>query len=98
MFGNGQVTRCQQHKAALLKQSTTHRSVLAQEAQNLRPVAEWANLSIGVTRKARAGWAALAPLLSLWQTRKQGSSGVARKFAGAIAIARSLTAIWKKWC
>jgi hypothetical protein len=98
MFGNGQLTCCQQHKAALLQQSVTHRSVIAQEAQNLRPVAEWVDLGIAVARKARAGWTALAPLLSLWQTRKQATSGVASKLAGAIAIARSLRAVWKRWC
>jgi hypothetical protein len=98
MFGNGQLTRRQQHKAALLQQSATHRSVLAQEAHKLRPVAEWADLGIAVARKARTGWTALAPLLSLWQARKQGSFGFAWKLAGAIAIARSLTAVWKRWC
>jgi len=80
MFGKGQLTRCQQRKAALLQQSATYRSVLAKEAQNLRPVAAWVDLGIDIARKARAGWTALAPLLSLWQTRKQSQPGYEYRF------------------
>jgi hypothetical protein len=97
MFGNGQLIRCQQHKAALLEQGATHRSVLAHEARNLCPVAEWVDLGIALARNARAGWTALSPLLSLWQTRKQESSGFIHKLAEAISLARSLATLWKYW-
>ncbi|MBI3869820.1 MAG: hypothetical protein HY299_14955 [Verrucomicrobia bacterium] len=97
MFANGQLTRRRQHKAALLQRSGTHRSVLAKEAQNLRPVAEWADLGIAVARKTRSGWAALEPLLSLWQTRKQEPSGLVHKLATITSLARSLATLWKSW-
>ena len=97
MFGNGQLTRCQQRKGALLQRSATHRRLLATDAQALRAVAAWMDLGIDVARKGRTGWSVLAPLFSLWQRRKQEPSGFAQKFSGAIALARSLAALWKNW-
>ena len=97
MFGNGQLTCCQQHKAALLQHSPAHRCDLAKDAQTLRAATEWVDLGIDISRKARAGWTALGPLLSLWQTRNQEPSGFIHKLAGAISLACSLTALWKNW-
>lgn len=97
MFGNGQLTRCQQRKATLLQQSAPHRRALMTEAQNLRPVAGWVDLGINVARKARTGWSVLAPLHSLRQTREQEPSGVVHKLAEAISLARSIAALWKNW-
>jgi hypothetical protein len=95
VFAHGQLTRCLERKAALLQRSASHRSVLVKEAQNLRPVAGWLDLGIAVARKARAGWTALAPVLSLWRTRKQESSGFVHKLAEAISLARTFSAMWK---
>ena len=81
----------------MLRRSAANRSVLAQEVRNLRPVAAWVDLGIGVARKVRMGWSVLAPLLSQWQTRKQEPSGVVHKLAEAISIARSIAALWKNW-
>jgi hypothetical protein len=39
VFGHEQLTRCREHKAALLQQSAIHRSALVKQAQNLRRVA-----------------------------------------------------------
>ncbi len=97
MFASGQLTRCQRRKAALLQQSTALRHTLTTEAQRLRPVMGWVELGMDLTRKARTGWATLAPLLSLWRTQKQESSGLVHKLAGAISLARSLAALWKGW-
>ena len=97
MFENGQIARCQQRKSALLQQSATHRRALMTEAQNFRPAAAWVDLGIGVGRKARTGWTALAPLLSCWQTRKKSPPGFVQKLAGAVSLAGSLTALWKSW-
>jgi hypothetical protein len=97
MFGNGQLTHCQQRKAALLQHRAVHRRVLLTEAQNLRPAAGWVDLGIDIARKARTGWNVLAPLFSLWQSQKQEPSGFVHKLAEAISLARSLTAVWKKW-
>ncbi len=96
MFGYGQLTLLQQRKSALLQQCAAHRRALITEAENLRPVAGWMDLGIDVVRKARTGWSVLGPLLSVWQTRKQESSGFVHKLADAFSIARSLTALWKR--
>ena len=96
MFGTGQLIRCQQHKAALLQRSATHRRVLRAEAQKLRPVAGWVDLGLDAARQARAGWSVLAPLLSLWQTRRQESSGLVGKWAEALALIRAIAAWWRK--
>lgn len=86
-----------QRKATLLRQSAVHRQILVQEARNLRPVAEWVDLGIGVAQRARAVLSALVPLFSLWQMRKQESSGFITKLADAIALGRSITELWKSW-
>ena len=96
MFGHGQLTHFQRRKSVLLQQSAAHRRALMTEAENLRPVAGWVDLGLAAARKARTGWSVLAPLLSLWQTRKQEPSGVVHKLAEAISLARSLTTLWKR--
>lgn len=96
MFGIGQLTHCQQRKAALLQRSATHRLALMTDAQNLRPVAEWVDVGISVASKVRMGWSVLAPLVSLWQTRKQEPAGVVHKLAEALSLVRSLTAMWSR--
>lgn len=95
MFGEGQLARCAERKTVLLQQSARHRDALIAEAQQLRPVAAWMDLGLNLARKARTGWTALAPLLSLWQTRKQEKSGFMHKLIGGISLARSLMALWK---
>ncbi len=95
MFGEGQLARCAERKTALLQQSARHRDALIAEAQQLRPVAAWMDLGLDLARKARTGCTALAPLLSLWQTRKQEKSGFMQKLTGGISLARSLAALWK---
>lgn len=97
MFENGQLTHCQQRKAILLQQSAVHRRELATDAQTLRAASAWVDLGIDVARKSRTGWSVLAPLFSMWQTRGQGAPGFVHKLAGAISLARSLTAVWRKW-
>ena len=97
MFENRELNCWRQRKEALLRHSAAHRSALVAEAQNLRPIAAQVDLGIAVARRVRAGWSALAPLLSLWQARKQESSGLIGKIANGIAIARSLAALGKKW-
>ena len=96
MFRYGQLTHSQQRKSALLQQSTAHRRALITEADNLRPVAGWVDLGIDVARKARTAWSVLAPLLSVWQARRQESSGFVHKLAEALSLARSLTELWKR--
>lgn len=95
MLGRGQLRRCRERKAALLRQSAAHRSVLSEEARALRPVAGWVDLGIEVVHKVRAGWSVLAPLFSFWQMKKEGSSGLMQKLAGGISIARSLAGLWQ---
>jgi hypothetical protein len=97
MFENEQLTRCRRRKEELLQQSAAHRSALVAEAQSLRPIAAWVDLGVAATRKLRAGWEALAPLLSLWQAGKQEPGGLIQKITNGIALARSLMAIGKKW-
>lgn len=97
MFGYGQLTRCQVRKADLLRQSAANRLALVEEAQNLRPVVVWVDLGIGVARKVGTAWSALAPLLSLWRTPKQESSGLLGKLAGAVSLGQSFAALWKSW-
>ncbi len=97
MLENGELIRCRQRKAALLRQSAAHRSALVAEAQNLGPVVAWVDLGIAASQKVRAGWQALAPLLSLWQARRQESDGLIGKLTKGIALARSLSALWKQW-
>ncbi len=97
MFGDGEIDACAQRKAVLLRQSAVHRQALVQEAQNLQPVVAWVDLGIDIARKARTALSALAPLFSLWQMRKQESSGFLAKLTDAIAIGRSLTELWKNW-
>ena len=97
MFGNGQLTDCEQRKAALLRQSAAHRIALTREAQKLRPLASWVDLGIDVVGKARVGWKAVAPLLSWWQVRRNKPSGLIQKAASAISIVRTVTAVWKNW-
>lgn len=95
MFGNRELIRCQERKAALLRQSAAHRLVLVREARTLRPVAGWVDLGLGLVRKVRTGWSVLAPLLSSWRTPQQESSGFVQKIMGGISIARSLSALWQ---
>ena len=95
MFGIGQLTHCQQRKAALLQRSATHRLALMTDAQNLRPVAEWVDVGISVASKVRMGWSVLAPLLSLWRARKQEPSGFVHKLAEALSLARAVTTLWR---
>lgn len=97
MFKHEQLIHCQQHKAALLQQSAAHRLALTREAANLRPVASWVDLGFDLARKARSGWATVAPFLSLWATRKQESTGFIHKLAQAVSLARSVMTIWKNW-
>ena len=94
MFGDGQLTDCEQRKAALLRQSAAHRIALATEAQKLRPIASWVDLGIDVAGKARVGWQAVAPLLSWWQVRRNKPSGLIQKAASAISLVRTVTAVW----
>ena len=97
MFRNEPLIRCQERKVALLQQSAINRSALIVGVQNLAPIVSWVDLGIEVARKTRAGWTALVPLLSLWQTRKEPSSGFVQRITGAISLARSLAALWKNW-
>lgn len=97
MFENRELNGWRQRKEALLRQSAANRSALMTEAKNLRPIVAWVDLGLSLIRQARAGWEVLAPLLSLWQARKQESSGLIGKIANVIALARQLTAVWKKW-
>ena len=97
MFGNGQLTRCQVRKAALLQQSAANRLALSREAQSLQPVIAWVDLGVALARKARSALSALTPLLSFWQTGRQDSSGFLGKITGAISLGRSLTELWKSW-
>ena len=95
MFGLKQLTECQQCKAALLQQSAAHRLALTTTAQNLRPVAGWVDVGIEVAGKVRKGLSVLAPLVSLWRTRKQEPSGFVHKLAGVLSLVRSLAEMWK---
>ena len=97
MFENRELTCCRQRKEALRRQSAAHRTALIAEAQNLRPIATQVDLGIAIARQVRAGWETLAPLLSLWQARKQKSSGLIGKIANGIALARSVAEMWKRW-
>lgn len=97
MLGDGQLTRCQVRKAALLRQSAANRQALAEVAHRLRPVAAWVDLGVTVAHQARTALSALTPLLSLWGARKQESTGFVGKIAGAVSLGRSLTALWKSW-
>ena len=97
MFRHGELDRCHVRKAVLLRQSAANRLALAREARNLQPVAEWVDLGIALARKARTALSALAPLLSVWSSGKQESSGFVGKIAGAFSLGRSLTALWKSW-
>ncbi len=95
MFGQGQVTRLQLRKAALLRQSGIHRSLLATEVERLRPSAAWVDLGIDVARSLGRGWKFLAPLLALWQVGRRRSSGFIHRLANVVSLARSLLALWK---
>lgn len=95
MFGHEQLTRCLEHKAALLQQSAAHRLALLKEAQNLRRASMWVDLGIAAAHKVRAGWTAVAFTLSFRRAREHSPSGFAHKLSGAISLARSLAAIWK---
>lgn len=97
MFGNRELVRCQARKAVLLRQSAANRQALVEVAQDLQPVVAWVDLGVALARKARSALSALAPLLSLWSSRKSDSSGFLGKFAGAISLGRSLAALWKSW-
>lgn len=55
MFGNEHLTHCQQRKAALLQQSTTHCLALMTEAQHLRPIAEWMDVESALPAKRELG-------------------------------------------
>lgn len=95
MFETGQLIRCQERKAAILQQSATNRCKLVVEGRNLSPVVAWVDLGVGVGRKALTGCSVMAPVLSLWRGQKQAAAGVAQKVAGAVSLARALTALWK---
>ena len=95
MFGNGQLACCQQRKEELLRQSLVNRQLLEQDSQRLRGVAEWVDVGIEVTRKARVAWDVAGPLLAFWRMRRQGSSGFAQKVALGAWVAQSLPALWK---
>jgi len=97
MFGNRELTRCQERKTALLRQSTVNRQALTDVAQNLQPVVAWVDLGVALARKARTALSALAPLLSLWSARKSESSGFLGQLAGAVSLGRSIAALWKSW-
>ncbi len=97
MFGDSELTRWLERKEALLLQSDVHRRALVKDARLLRPAAGWVDLGVDLARKARAGFNSLAPLLSWWGGRKRASSGVLRKMAGVVSVARSVTALWKGW-
>jgi hypothetical protein len=94
MFGNEHLISCQRRKAALLQQSAAHRRVLLAEAQNLRPLVGWVDVSLDAARKARTGWTTLAPLLACWRMREHQSPGLIHKLANALSVARSLAALW----
>ena len=96
MFELGQLTRCQERKAVLLRQIARHRRVLIEEAQNLRPVASWVDLGMDLVRKARTGWRALASVLPFWQMRKQPRAGLVQKLTAGILVGRSLWSLWKR--
>lgn len=97
MFGNRELAGCQARKAALLQQSTVNRQALAEVAQNLQPVVVWVDLGVALARKVRTALSALAPLLSLWGSRKSESSGFLGKLAGMVSLGRSVAALWKSW-
>ena len=97
MFGNEPLARCQERKATLLQQSAVNRGTLVTAAQNIRPVVSWVDLGLDLAHKTRLGWTALAPLLSVWQTRKDPSSGFVQRITGAVSLARSLLELWKNW-
>jgi hypothetical protein len=81
----------------LLRQSTANRQALAEVAQNLQPVIAWVDLGVTFARKARSALSTLAPLLSLWGSRKSESTGFLGKLAGAVSLGRSVAALWKNW-
>lgn len=97
MFGNRELAGCQERKAALLRQSTANRQALAEVAQHLQPVVAWVDLGVALARKVRTALSALAPLLSLWGSRKTESSGFLGKLAGAVSLGRSVAELWKRW-
>ena len=97
MLENRQLICCLQRKEELLRRSAVHRSAIADEARNLRPIATWVDLGIDATRKARACWETLAPFLSLWQARKRDSGGVTEMVANGFALAGTFKALWRTW-
>jgi len=97
MFGNRELAECQARRAVLLRQSAANRQALVGVARDLQPAVAWVDLGVAVARKVRSALSALAPLLSLWGSRKSESSGFLGKLAGAVSIGRSLAALWKSW-
>ena len=97
MLGNGQLNCCQDRKAVLLQRSAALRRAVTTDAQSLYAVAAWLDLGIDVARKLRTGWAALAPLFSLWRTRQHSQPGLTRKLAVGISVARLLAVLWERW-
>lgn len=82
-------------KEMLLRASKANRDVLREEARNLQPVVAWVDFGVDVTRKVRAGWTTLFPLLSWWRKGTTDSSGFVDKMTGAVSIVRSLLGLWK---
>jgi hypothetical protein len=97
VFKHEQLIHCQERKAALLRECAGHRRLLVAQAQPLRAAAEWVDRGIAVTRKARASWLLLTPLLFLRKTRKQASTGFVHRLAEGISLARSIMTAWKNW-
>lgn len=97
MFKHEQLIHCQQRKAALLRQCSEHRRILAVQAQPLCAAANWMDRGIMVARQARASWLLLAPLLFLRKIKRLESAGFLHNLAKGISLARLTIAIWKRW-
>ncbi len=98
MFDPGQLKACAARKAALLSQSAAHRRVLTTEAKRLKPVVQWVDLGVEWTKKIRAGYSVLGPLVdALWHPSTTGGIGsVVQRVRGILSMARSLSALWKQ--
>lgn len=98
MFDTGQLRALEDRKAALLLRSAANRRRFVSESRRLKPAVQWVDLGIAWSRKIRAGYSVMGPLLdALWRPTSTGGLGsFFQRIRGALSIAKSVSAFWSQ--
>lgn len=98
MFDTGQIKSLEDRKSALLVRSAANRRRLVSEAERLKPAVQWVDVGIAWSRKIRAGYSVLGPLLdALWHPSPTGGLGsIFQRIRGVLSIAKSVSAFWSQ--